>query len=145
MGVMRKKAEGLAAMTNREEDIMNILWNSSKPLLAKEIAQQDPTLTINTVQAVLRKMLKNKWIEVKEIVYSNTVLARTYAPVITAEEYSLAKLEYEYRRLGSFIRKASLVEQLLKKEDKKTQEEEIHELENMLEEYKKKIKSSKEL
>ena len=142
---MKKKAEGLAAMTSREEDIMNILWRSSKPLLAKEIAEQDATLTINTVQAVLRKMLKNNWIKVEDIVYSNTVLARTYVPVITAEEYSLAKLEYEYQRLGSFVKKASLVRQLLKKEDKKTQKEEIHELESMLDEYKKKINSSKDL
>ena len=44
-------------LTGREMDIMNILWNSQKPLIASEIAEYRSDLTINTVQAVIRKLL----------------------------------------------------------------------------------------
>ena len=39
-------------LTSREVDIMNILWASEKPLIASEIADSRPDLTVNTVQAV---------------------------------------------------------------------------------------------
>lgn len=62
-------------LTSREVDIMNILWASEKPLIASEIADSRPDLTVNTVQAVLRKLLKYQLIEVADIVYSGTVLS----------------------------------------------------------------------
>ena len=43
------------SLTTREKDILSILWNSDKGLIASEIVKLgDKTLTINTVQAVLK-------------------------------------------------------------------------------------------
>ena len=51
-------------LTKRELDVMTILWESSKPLVASEITKMDESLNINTVQAVIRKLLDKKYIEV---------------------------------------------------------------------------------
>ena len=83
-------------LTSREVDIMNILWASEKPLIASEIADSRPDLTVNTVQAVLRKLLKYQLIEVADIVYSGTVLSRSYRPTITSEEFALHEVTSDY-------------------------------------------------
>ena len=61
-------------LTRRDMDIMNILWQSEEPMTASQIAGVNPDLTINTVQAVIRKLLKEKLIKIDNIVYSGTVL-----------------------------------------------------------------------
>lgn len=79
-------------LSNREFDIMAILWNSSKPLLASEILKESPELNINTVQAVLRKLLNKNYIGVASIVQSGKVLGRTYEPLISRESYIIEEL-----------------------------------------------------
>ena len=61
-------------ITNRDLDILNLLWESSTPLTASEILKKNNELTMNTIQAVLRKLLRNGYIEVADVVYSGTVL-----------------------------------------------------------------------
>ena len=67
------KKKKFPKLTSREIDILNILWENEKPLIASEIADARSDLTINTVQAVLRKLLKYQLVEVADIVYSGTV------------------------------------------------------------------------
>ncbi len=43
-------------LTKRERQIMNIFWNSDKPLSANDIAVQQQDLSKNTIQAVVRKL-----------------------------------------------------------------------------------------
>ena len=43
-------------------------------------------LNINTVQAALRSLIKKNYIEVAEIVYSGTVLTRSYRAIVKREE-----------------------------------------------------------
>lgn len=74
-------------LTKREIQIMQILWNSTAPLSAKEITETSEELSQNTVQAVLRKLLKANYITAASIGYSGTVLARKYSAVLTQGEY----------------------------------------------------------
>lgn len=83
-------------LSNREFDIMTILWNSPKPLLASEILKESPDLNINTVQAVLRKLLAKDFIGVAAIVQSGKVLGRTYTPLISKESYIVGELDRIY-------------------------------------------------
>ena len=76
-------------ITNRELEIMQLLWHADHPLIASEIAAMKPDLTVNTVQSVLRNLLKHKYIEVAKIVYSGTVLTRSYRPLITEQEFGV--------------------------------------------------------
>lgn len=83
-------------LSNRELDIMKILWNSPKPLLASEILKESPDLNINTVQAVLRKLLSTNYVGVAAIVQSGKVLGRTYAPLISQDSYLMEELSRIY-------------------------------------------------
>ena len=67
-------------LTEREMDILNILWSSDKPLIASDIAKTGNSLSINTVQAVLRNLLSKKLVEVVDVVYSGTVLSPLFLP-----------------------------------------------------------------
>lgn len=125
-------------LTKRDVEILSILWNSNHSMTASEISEASPGLSVNTVQAVLRKLLKNKLIEIENIVYSGTVLARSYIPLITAQDYALAKLAMDYQKFEKQISKGAVLVTLLDLEnDPKKNSEEAQELEKILEEYKK--------
>ena len=79
-------------LSNREYDIMQILWNSDRPLLASDILKADTGMNINTVQSTLRNLLARNLICVANIVTSGKVLARTYAPLVPADKYILSEL-----------------------------------------------------
>ena len=83
------KKQPFQKITNRELEIMQLLWHADHPLIASEIAAMNPDLTVNTVQSVLRNLLKHKYIEVAKIVYSGTVLTRSYRPLITEQEFGV--------------------------------------------------------
>ncbi len=46
-----------------------------------------PDLNINTVQQVLRNLLKCKFIEVDDIVFNKKSLTRTYKPLVSQAQY----------------------------------------------------------
>lgn len=73
-------------LSERQLEIMELLWNSPEPLTAKEI-QDRCDLCRNTIDACLRSLLKNNHIEACSVVYSGTVLARSYKPILTIEKY----------------------------------------------------------
>lgn len=74
-------------LTNRELDIMNILWNSSHSMKASSICKASDTLSINSVQATLKSLLKKNAIEVDKIVYSGKVLTRSYKTTLSIGQY----------------------------------------------------------
>lgn len=129
------------ALTDREMDILNILWLSEKPLIASEIANRDDSLTINTIQVVLRNLLKKKLIEVADIVYSGTVLCRSYRPTMESKDFTLQQFISEFQNMNS-ITTPKLVATLL--EHEKNEEVVIAELEKLLEERKRELNLHKE-
>ena len=99
------KKQPFQKITNRELEIMQLLWNADHPLIASEIAAMKPDLTVNTVQSVLRNLLKHKYIEVAKIVYSGTVLTRSYRPLITEQDFGIDQVIndfHSFRGLCSF-------------------------------------------
>ena len=106
------KKKKFPKLTSREIDILNILWENEKPLIASEIADARSDLTINTVQAVLRKLLKYQLVEVADIVYSGTVLSRSYRPTITSEEFAVQELTSDYLAFQKTVSKPLLVSAL---------------------------------
>ena len=44
-------------------------------------------MNINTVQVCIRQLLKNDYIKVANIVYSGTVLCRSYEPAVAKKDY----------------------------------------------------------
>lgn len=137
MNISKKRLENL---TKRDLDIMNILWDSSKSMTASEIVNASSDLTMNTVQAILRKLLKKQLIEVADIVYSGTVLSRSYRPTITASDFAVSQLTADFKKLNGEVSKTTVVAALLELEpDHQKALKEINQLEAMLEDYKKKL------
>ena len=98
------------ALSKRELDVMNVLWEEGKPMIASKIPEKRPELSINTVQSVLKNLLQREFIEVADIVQSGTVLSRSYAPVITPEEYAM---KYVTSEIFPFGREISALECVL--------------------------------
>ena len=67
--------------TKKQLDVMKVLWESATPMIASDIVRKDDAL------ACLRSLIANHSIKVADIVYSGTVLTRSYAPVISRDEY----------------------------------------------------------
>jgi len=124
-------------ITNREKDILEVLWESNTPLLASDIPKKDPSLSISSVQLALRNLLSKNIVEVADIVYSGTVLSRSYRPLITREDFISNELINSFKSLDRTITTKNIVTTLLKHEINEA--DTIKELEKLLEERKKQL------
>lgn len=105
-------------LTSREYEILSIIGKSEKSIIASDIVKEndDSKLTINTVQAVLKKLLKEELIEIGEIVYSGTVLCRAYKVSDKAPKIIAKMLVEELGKYEMFVSKDMLLEELSKSE-----------------------------
>lgn len=88
---------------------MKILWDAGTPLVASDIVKAESSMNINTVQASLRVLLKENLVEIADIVYSGTVLSRSYRPLISRDVYFNA----EYKNIiGNSSTSCLLIKQL---------------------------------
>lgn len=130
-------------LTPREIDVLNILWSNNEPLIASDIAKKGNNLSINTVQAVLRDLLNKKLIEVADIVYSGTVLTRSYRPLITEQDLMMKELKNQFKKIDkNVISIPSIVTFLI--ESEKDEKLIIEELEKLLLERKKSLYEKEE-
>ena len=113
-------------LSRRELDVMYVLWEADTPLTAKDIVYKNNSLSINTVQAVLKGLLKKEYIEIAEIVYSGTVLTRNYKPALRIDEYMTKFI----KDINKHMSTEGLMVALLKNE--KNEEELIEKLESVL-------------
>lgn len=90
-------------LSNKELEVMKVLWETAETLSATDIPEYNPKLNINTIQVVLRNLLKKSYIEVADIVYHNTVLTRVYKPLLTRDEYFCSLLDSTSELNNSFM------------------------------------------
>ena len=110
-------------------------------MTASEIASSVHNMTSNTAQTILRKMLRNGLIKIEKIVYSHTVLCRSFLPVFTKEDYLLVKFAYDYHNTGKHTLKASIICNLLNSElTDKGHQNELTQLKKILNDYEKKFR-----
>ena len=117
-------------MSKRELDIMNVLWESEDSLIASEIPGIKPEISLNTVQSVLRQLLKKKFVKVAKIVQSGTVLSRSFAPAISPDEYALTYVKTAIYPFQQFVSKELLFELLV--ENAENPDELIHKLKDYI-------------
>lgn len=100
--------------TKKEYEIMNVLWDQERPLSSADIIERTEDLPQSTVQAVLRKLLKEKLIEVKNVTIHTKVATREFTPTLTREEYieSLLGKGNCFRFAAQFIKKNEDKEEL---------------------------------
>ena len=121
-------------ITKKQLEIMKILWSSNKPLIASEILKRNDSLNINTVQACLRALVNKQFIKVADIVYSGTVLTRSYTPLVSREDF----LETACQDIIGKAKVSSLIASLI---DTETNLSELEELEKLIEQKKEELKS----
>lgn len=119
-------------ITKKQLEIMKILWSSDKPLIASEILKRNDSLNINTVQACLRALVNMQFIKVADIVYSGTVLTRSYTPIVTQDEY----LDFAYQDIVGKGKSTSLIASLI---DSETSPEELDLIEKMIQQKKQEL------
>lgn len=119
-------------ITKKQLEIMKILWSSDKPLIASEILKRNASLNINTVQACLRALVNKQFIKVADIVYSGTVLTRSYTPIVTQDEY----LDFAYQDIVGKGKSTSLIASLI---DSETSPEELDLIEKMIQQKKQEL------
>lgn len=119
-------------ITKKQLEVMKILWSSDKPLIASEILKRNDSLNINTVQACLRALVNKQFIKVADIVYSGTVLTRSYTPIVTQDEY----LDFAYQDIVGKGKASSLIASLI---DSETSPEELDLIEKMIQQKKQEL------
>ena len=139
-------------LTNREEELMDFLWEQNKPLAANEILAEckERSWSDRYLQVMLRSLEKKGAIESCGTVRQGNHYSRQFHCRLTKEEYfaQLAQAFDQAQRGGGFpFSQASgvnsrlfarAVVSLAAKASPKEQEEVIRELEQLLEEYRQK-------
>lgn len=119
-------------LSQKQLDVMKILWDAGTPLVASDIVKAESSMNINTVQASLRVLLKENLIEIADIVYSGTVLSRSYRPLISRDVY------LEYKNIIGNSSTSAMIATFIE------QEEDISELERIEELIRKRMKELEE-
>lgn len=123
-------------LTGREKDILTILWRANKGMIASEITKELDDLTINTVQAVLKKLMKRNLIKIDQIVYSGTVLTRSYVPTLSEQEFETERISANIIDLERFnISPAKFAMSFFSKSNAKISREEAKELMALIKEH----------
>lgn len=126
-------------LSPREMEVMDTLWGSETPLMASEIAVISGR-SINTVNAVVKKLLVNKMVEVADIVYSGTVLSRRYRSCVDRQDYTVKLFVEQLKVVSKKTPISKIVARLIEGED---EERNIGELEEMIAQRKKEIQKEK--
>ncbi len=124
--------KNITILTARELDVLEVLWTSEKSLLASDIIKLKPSLSISSVQLSLRNLLKKDIIEIAEIVYSGTVLSRSYRPLLSKQELMNLNIISQFKNIDKNMTTTSIVATLLQHE--KNEEKVLKELEELLQE-----------
>lgn len=96
----------------REIEVLNILHGSEKPMICIDIVQAGNNLSQSTVQAVLRKLLKEGLVEVDSIAHSNNVLSRAYRVTAKAKQVVLQQYINQYKEISNIVSKDEVIEAL---------------------------------
>ena len=128
----KKKKE--VRFSSREVDILYILWNAGKPMLASEILAIDQKLKPATVNTALKKMLEKELVVVADFVKSGNVSGRRYKPTITQKDFEMQKFS---------TTAADLVNALSHNKDTDSVLEELDNLEEIIKKQREKIMKKK--
>lgn len=123
----------------KEYNILNVILHAEEPLSVSQLIKTQPGLTANMVQPSIRKLLKLKLIEVADISIDRNILARRFRPTAAAPDIIQKMFVDDYLRFKALISSQSLFSALLRADDSPdAARHEVAELEQLLDEYKKK-------
>ncbi|MEY8236390.1 BlaI/MecI/CopY family transcriptional regulator [Lachnospiraceae bacterium 66-29] len=129
-------------LTNSELEIMETMWKMNRPLSRSEIIELTPNRTWkkSSIHILINKMLEKEVIKVDGFVRTNKNYGRTYAPLITKDDYIVStfdKIKTSYSDSKSSA-VTSIFAALIQDED--INDELLDELQQMIERRKQKKK-----
>ncbi|MUN98364.1 BlaI/MecI/CopY family transcriptional regulator [Enterococcus casseliflavus] len=72
----------MSGLSKSEYQVLYYFHDNNQALTKQELLEKIPSLNKNTTAAVIRSLLDKGYLEVGEIRYSQTVLARAYKPCV---------------------------------------------------------------
>ena len=131
-------------LSQRDLDVLAILFSVEKSLTATEIVEQKRGLTQSTVTAVLRKLLKDRLVEVDGVTHSGKVLSRMYKPT---EKSLQAVTDYFVTMYGMFADVVSMSDMCrcifgIDSENAEINKREMAQLKKFLKEYERSLKET---
>lgn len=74
-------------LSNRELEIMEVLWKKKTPVSANDILTAIPDTTMNTIQPNLKKLLNKGFIQVTGVGYTKNSVTRLFSPLVKKFDY----------------------------------------------------------
>jgi DNA-binding PadR family transcriptional regulator len=115
------------------------MLEADRPLIASQITEIDGSLNPSTVNSTLRTLLKEKYIEIDEIVYSGKVLCRKYRVTQKAREASMSNFVQHYRKLSRRMPMPEIIATLIN--DEPHDDKAMDQLEQMLKQKRKELEN----
>ncbi len=85
-------------LTEREYEIMKILWGSDKPMLISDIIKSTEITAKNSVHPMLKNLIKNGYVKVVGNIVVVKTSSRLYAPAISLEDYVVSRINEIYNK-----------------------------------------------
>ncbi len=127
-------------LNEKEHEILYTILHAEEPLTVAQIIKHHPEMTANIVQPAIRKLLKLGLIEVADIVMDRNIFSRSFQPASGSSDIIRRMFMDEYIRFSRLVSGQTLLSAMIQADDNPdTAQQEISELEQLLEEYKKKI------
>lgn len=126
-------------LTEKEYEIMQILWKNPKPMLASEIMGSVSNTSNNSVHHILNKLMEKGLVKVVGNVKIVKSQSRLYAPAISVVEYVAVQSGEIFKSTTKRFELKNFLLCLTKK-NKSRNEEIISEIKSFIDEYENEIK-----
>jgi len=105
-------------LTEKEMEIMAVLWSKKSSMTAAEIieASNNRTWKENSIYIILNSLIKKGAVILTRDKPTMTNYAKTYTPIITSEEYTIAYIR-NMKKTGIEIDIPALIERLMNAEE----------------------------
>ncbi len=132
-------------LNSKEYDIFSTILHSEEPLNVSQIIELHPNMTANIVQPSIRKLMKLKLVEVADITLEGNVFSRRFRASASASDIIQKMFVDDYVHFSKLISSQSLFSAMVQADnDPKQALQDIHEMEQLLQEYKGKKNAKKE-
>lgn len=123
-------------LTEKEYEIMQILWKNEKPMLASEVMKQVSRASNNSIHHLLNRLMDRGLVRVAGNIKVVKAQSRLYAPALTAVEYLAFQSTEIFKNTTKSYNVKDYLVSLVKKNKNKT-DDIIAEVKSFLEEYEK--------
>lgn len=122
------------SLTNKEYEIMKVLWGSDRPLLISDILVKVTNIASNSLHPMIKKLINDGFIEVVGNMRVVKTKSRLYTPAVTVDEYAAMQLAGIAKVTGIELNYKSVLSYVIK-QSKNNNEDIINEIEEFIKEY----------